>query len=133
MFDNIGGKIKILAQVICWLGIIGSIISGLITMITDEDMILTGLLIAVIGSLLSWIGSFTTYGFGQLIENSDALVAQNMHPRESVIKPASSAAPSIKNVNCEPVPEGLWACKTCGTHNKNEYGQCKKCGAHRSH
>ena len=33
--------------------------------------VLAGLLTIVLGSLLSWIGSFFTYGFGQLIENTD--------------------------------------------------------------
>ena len=30
MFDNIGGKIKTLASVITWLGIVGSVIIGII-------------------------------------------------------------------------------------------------------
>ena len=120
MFDNIGGKIKSLARVVCWIGIISSIITGLITIFVNEDMILTGVLLAVIGSFLSWIGSFFAYGFGQLVENSDTLVAQNMCPREHV------------NYEPEPVSEGLWVCKNCGTHNKKEYGQCKKCGTYRS-
>lgn len=75
MFNNIGGKIKTLAKVICWIGIIGSIIGGIGCIAADEDMILYGLLIAVGGSLFSWIGSFFTYGFGELIENSSKLVA----------------------------------------------------------
>lgn len=28
-------------------------------------------------------------------------------------------------------PEGMWACKQCGTHNSTNYAQCKKCGAYR--
>ena len=30
-----------------------------------------------------------------------------------------------------PAPDGMWSCPMCGTHNKNEYGQCKKCGQFR--
>ena len=30
------------------------------------------------------------------------------------------------------VPEGMWRCPHCRTHNKIEYGQCKKCGVFRS-
>ena len=78
MFDNIGSKIKTLAQVIAWIGIIGSVILGLIFLTTgNEGMALTGILIAVVGSLLSWIGSFIAYGLGQLIENTDKLVVLN--------------------------------------------------------
>ena len=68
MFDNIGGKIKAVAKVICWIGIIASIIIGFIMLVQDEDTAFAGLLTMVLGSLGSWIGSFITYGFGQLVE-----------------------------------------------------------------
>ena len=75
MFNNIGGKIKALAKVICWIGIIASVIGGIGMMIADEDMILYGLFTAVGGALISWIGSFFTYGFGELIDNTSKLAA----------------------------------------------------------
>ena len=74
MFDNIGGKIKSLAQVVFWIGIICSVISGFVMIGTNEDLIFLGLVIIIIGSLVSWVSSFTLYGFGQLIENTDQLV-----------------------------------------------------------
>lgn len=74
MFSNIGSKIKTLAQVITWIGIIGSVIWGLVLMTTDEELISAGLMIALLGSLISWVSSFVLYGFGQLIENTDKLV-----------------------------------------------------------
>lgn len=73
MFDNIGGKIKALAKVICWIGIIASCVVGFATLMKNPG---TGLLIAGVGSLSSWIGSFFMYGFGQLIENSDRLATR---------------------------------------------------------
>ena len=80
MFDNIGGKIKALAKVFCWLGIIASIISGAAIIVQASQQrynsgvgILYGVLIIVGGSLISWISSFFTYGFGQLIENTDRI------------------------------------------------------------
>ena len=76
MFDNIGGKIKTLAKVVCWIGIVASVILGLLSM-----NVITALLIMGIGSLSSWIGSFMTYGFGQLIENTDILVKQSQGER----------------------------------------------------
>ena len=81
MFRNIGDKIKIVAETICWVGIVSSILTGLVVIAKgNEDSILMslfiGLLIMVLGSLFSWIGSFVLYGFGQLIENSDILVDQ---------------------------------------------------------
>lgn len=45
-------------------------------MIADERRILSGVLIIIFGSLASWLSALTLYGFGQLIENTDALVEQ---------------------------------------------------------
>ena len=72
MFDNIGRKIKGLAKIFAWTGIIGSAVVGVCSAAATG---IAGLLVAVIGALLSWAGSFVLYGFGQLVENSDQLVA----------------------------------------------------------
>ena len=90
MFDNIGSKIKTLARIVCWLGIIISVISGLAIMVSNEETIFVGTLIILLGSIGSWIGSFVLYGFGQLIENSDTLVEISKHsisksPKESFV------------------------------------------------
>lgn len=68
MFTNVGRKIMDLASVVCWLGIIGSIITGIIMM--AAELVLPGLLFAVVGSIGSWIGSWFTYGFGELLETT---------------------------------------------------------------
>jgi hypothetical protein len=75
MFDNIGKKIKILAKVIT---IIGFVISSVIPTILfiygiiniDLLIIQTGAEILFWGCLFSWIGSFTLYGFGELIDKT---------------------------------------------------------------
>lgn len=74
MFNNIGKKIKTLAQVITWIGIIASIIGGIAMIAIDKNFILFSLIIIVVGSFVSWLSSFILYGFGQLIDNSDKLV-----------------------------------------------------------
>lgn len=87
MFKNMGRKIKMLAQIICWIGIVFSAIIGILaivialsgTLIAKEISVLViigGVLYVIIGSLLAWIGSFLLYGYGQLIENSDILVKE---------------------------------------------------------
>ena len=76
MFNNIGGKIKILASFVAWLGIIGSIIGGAITFLSlndsyyTEDFAWIGIIVAIVGAVASWIGSFWLYGFGELIEQT---------------------------------------------------------------
>lgn len=68
MFQNIGKKIKTLAVVVCWIGIAGSVIGGIVMCAIDNDL-LTGLGIALIfcGPLFSWVGSFVLYGYGDMI------------------------------------------------------------------
>ena len=74
MFNNIGSKIKALAKVICWLGIIISVITGIIGIINGtEQSTVSGVITIIFGSLASWLGSFFAYGFGQLIENTDEI------------------------------------------------------------
>ena len=76
MFDNIGGKIKAVALVVTWLGIIVSVIVGFKMISIGEELAFQGFLVMILGSLFSWLGSLTLYGFGQLIENTDILVRQ---------------------------------------------------------
>jgi len=108
MFDNIGGKIKAVAKVICWIGIIASIIIGFIMLVQDEDTAFAGLLTMVLGSLGSWIGSFITYGFGQLVENSDILVQQGNKP------PVTTT--HTNNISTSQTIQGehMWRCEGCG-------------------
>ena len=39
---------------------------------------------------------------------------------------------AVQYVNHGSAPDGMWACKNCGTHNSLNYGQCKKCGKFKS-
>ena len=108
MFTNIGSKIKTLASVFTWLGIIGSIISGIYLASQDDDLILIGLLTALLGSLFSWIGSFLLYGFGQLIENSDILVNVLANRQDTALVNAAS----IQICEEKRIPDGMY-CPLC--------------------
>lgn len=76
MFDNIGKKIKSLANVLCWIGIVVSVITAIIMFVAAEEGsyktegLYTGLGFAflIIGPLSSWVSSFFMYGFGELID-----------------------------------------------------------------
>lgn len=73
MYDEVGGKIKTLAKVIAWVGIIASVVVGIVTISTG-----VGILVLILGPLFSWLSTLVLYGFGQLIENTDILVHQIM-------------------------------------------------------
>jgi len=90
MFSNIGEKIKKLAVIICWIGIICSLVLGVVVVVAPNSIrynlndngstiassgniaaqVISGVIVFVIGSLSSWIGSFFLYGFGELVSNS---------------------------------------------------------------
>lgn len=87
MFNNVGSKIKTLAKVCTWIGIIFSCLYGLVLIIMSLANInymggaavlgiFLGLIIAALGWLISWLSNLKLYGFGQLVENSD-IIARN--------------------------------------------------------
>lgn len=114
MFENIGGKIKAVAQVVCWLGIIVSVICGIIMITQGGGTSFIGFLIMILGSLFSWIGSFMTYGFGQLIQNTDKLVAEKNSN-------STNSAETIINTNDKIVILNQW--REHGLITEEEYNQ----------
>lgn len=92
MFKNIGKKLMLVAKILCWVGIISSLILGLVLIFSGNNnnlvytdsysgmivsrpvnSVATGIAVIIVGCLASWIGSFAIYGFGQLIEDNAAI------------------------------------------------------------
>ena len=86
MFDNIGGKIKTLAKVLCWIGIVGSVIAA-IGFFTSGNGI-TGWSMLIAGPLASWISSFTLYALGEIADNSatQAGLIRKWAEREGIVE-----------------------------------------------
>ena len=87
MFDNIGGKIKAVAKVVCWFFIVISVLSGLFMIINTLDyfrfeIFLTALFTMIVGSLVGWLSSLGLYGFGELIERTTE-IAVNTRPKQT--------------------------------------------------
>jgi hypothetical protein len=68
MFENVGPKIKVVSMTFAILGIISSFVGG--GAIIGNGKIGLGVVIIVIGSLLSWIGSLAMIGLAEIIENT---------------------------------------------------------------
>lgn len=71
MFDNIGGKIKGLAKVLCLVGIAVSAIGAIALWCANsyyQSTIVPGFIVLIVGSVGSWLSSLFTYGFGELID-----------------------------------------------------------------
>ena len=86
MWKNIGSKVEGLAKVVCWLGIIGSIIYGIILMTTTTEVTVgyyyattetvypyigAGIAWIILGSFASWIGSWVMYAIGEAAEAAE--------------------------------------------------------------
>lgn len=92
MFVRIGSKIKGLASVITWLGIIASCISGFALIGNSKEMIPLGISVMFIGSLASWISSFLLYGFGELIEKTCIIADRlSLHPQMQSVQDTHNA------------------------------------------
>ena len=89
VFDNIGRKIKTLAKVFCWLGIIESIIIAII-MISNyhAEIRKAGWIVLFAGPLFSWISSFALYALGEIAENSatQAGLIRKWAEREGIVE-----------------------------------------------
>lgn len=116
MFENLGPRIKIIAKIWLWLGIILSVIMGILFI--SHELVLTGFLYLLLGGCISIFGSFILAGFAQLVENSDAIRKQLCTAPHEV-----SDAPNGTPRKCE------WSC-TCGRVNPPDTYQCE-CGCWR--
>lgn len=77
MYQNIGRKLKILAIVVCCLGIIASIVWAIAFWQEQETLRydlrvgrIPGFVILILGSLLSYLSSWGLYAFGELVQTS---------------------------------------------------------------
>lgn len=157
MFNNIGKKIKVLAKVVCWIGIVLSFAIGLLIMFGAsilQDMGLQklaskgdlfGLLVMVFGTLVSWIGSFYTYGFGELIDTNQELAQSVRNLKNGSVfstrsntqyHPAAPVSQNTPKPAAEPVvpipdssDEGFCFCPVCNQRQKAGLTKCFRCGS----
>lgn len=128
MYKNIGRKIKGLAKFICWIGITISVIWAIYLFSYDTDYyynnikIITGIIILIAGPIISWIGSFFAYGFGELIEKTteiaDNVLGQNNYNNKK--EDVALKAP-------QSVSKDVWICPECCRELTTDTLKCK-CG-----
>ncbi len=148
MFTNIGRKIQMLAKVLCWIGIAASCIYGIIVIVSGTSisrylggggsLVLAGVLIMLLGSLLSWVGSFVLFGFGELIERVKNIEGKLDNPAPSAPMPEAAPVPEVAGFENafrtkapEKVQSDVWYCRKCGHKNSNDYIFCVSCGEHK--
>lgn len=87
MYNNIGHKIKVLAKVMCWIGIAVSVLAGIAFLIIyfrmryyrSPEYLITAISCIVFGPLLSWLNNMLLYGFGELIDKTSAIEKNTKH------------------------------------------------------
>lgn len=117
MWDNIGSRLQTAAKVICWIGIIASVISGIVAISAGGNgaTIITALLSMVGGALASWVGSWAMYGLG--------LVVEKVEETGSLTGRAYAGSPRYASG----MADG-WECPKCHTKNPFSKVECKECG-----
>ena len=110
MFRNIGKKIKTLSKILCWLGIIGGVLSGLALIaagaagiglnvsdgistnyVSAAALIILGVVMLVVLPLLSWLSGFMLYGFGEIVDSVSELKQSN----EEMLNRVSNIAQNV--------------------------------------
>ena len=152
MFSNIGGKIKVLAVVMCILGMVASLAIGVIVIIgggflrfsgsygsAGTAATIVGILIIIFGCLFSWIGSFVLYGYGELIAKMME-TADNTRNMLFAMQQKGGGSPSgfapvppFPEPPVQPQPEmniaaGPVTCPSCGAVNSPDVNFCVNCG-----
>ena len=64
MFQNPGRQLKMLAKLLCALGSIGSLLSGIALLIQGIGGMVIGFFVLTFGLSMSWIFSLILYGIG---------------------------------------------------------------------
>ena len=107
MFNNIGKKIKALAKIICWFGIISSIFSGIVLLAFAGEFwgfAIIGLSTMIVGPLLAWISSWMLYSWGDLVDNVQAIKCKQCG-EEVPVAPATT--PKKQSTNKQKLTELL--------------------------
>ncbi len=129
MFDNIGSKLQRLATVVCWLGIIASVISG-IAAIASGGNALAAIVAMILGGVGSWIGSWVTYAIGEIAEGVEQLKYQMAKNGDRGTESSSSLARAAAAYDKEK-RDSEWTC-VCGAQNSNGASYCFRCRRPRS-
>lgn len=135
MFENVGGKIKTLVKVMFFLEAIVFIVGGIIiaSSYNRDEMIWTGVGVAVVGPLVAWISSLALYAFGELVES---VMNINRNIRGNCgLSNQNQAQNAVFKTNLVPEQtkqggflENYWTCSRCKRENSGHNTECWYCG-----
>ena len=97
MFDNIGSKIKTIAEVCFAISACAAIILGVIALM---DVFIGGILVALLIVLISWVSCAFIYAIGEIVERLKS-IDEKMSANITLPNPSSNNA-SVDNIVEEP-------------------------------
>ena len=147
MFNNIGGKIKSMVQIISFLGFIGSIFLAIYVFYENnygQNTAFIGFTVLIVGCLISLIVCYFGYGFGELIEQTTSInkkltKADNNHVLDDKSNPSTTQDKvtivttettnpyKIQSEEEKIISDGGWKCPDCGKVNFKYNSRCE-CG-----
>ena len=123
MWENVGGKLQTFAKIICWLGIIGSVILAIALWSQNSryrSTILLGFVYLIAGGLGSWLSSLAMYGLGLVVEHVEC---------GGSIRRSYSSGNSTDAESSSYLSSGnYWVCPKCKTKNPRSKVECSECG-----
>ena len=123
MYDNIGGKIKGLAKTMFIVEAIGAVITGIVLLATDDDLIFAGLLTLFCGPIIAWVSSWVLYAFGELVEDVHNIRDLKCLNKEQS-KSKSIVMQNMESSKQEAEPTICNKCELCGKESENLH-RCK--------
>lgn len=152
LYDNIGAKIKNWAKWVFVIEAIGAIITGLVLLFADVDLILYGLLTLICGPIVACVGSWILYAFGELVEKTadnenntrQILLKLSEKPVEKKQTPNNAMLLTVDTTSVAPQTEkkertdtstflktekGTIICSQCNYEQPNNRKVCWHCGA----
>ena len=128
LYENIGAKIKNWAKWIFIAEAIGAIITGLALLFLDEELILCGLLVIILGPIVAWVGSWILYAFGELVEDVHAIRNKGVPTKVNTIgsPPTSAQFTDVLRTAANRQKDAVKRCPYCGDIVK--LGRCEMCG-----
>lgn len=121
MYKNAGKSIKAYADVIATIGIVLSVIYGIVIfaiMATTGAWLigfLFGVLVSILGCVAAWVGGLLLYAYGEITESVKRMAG---------CKETDSGTMNKDYGSCV---EDTWICTGCGTRNPAARKYCASC------
>ena len=131
MFNDCGNKIQIAGRITFILGIISSVVYGIVMLVQNQNNFFLSLLIMILGFFAFWVISLIIVGFGIIVKNSN-------HNTNIIEKNHCNNSNRTKNDDyiCSPndavepttISEKEIKCPKCGFIQASNRKCCWKCG-----